>query len=75
MFIECQGRQHVAFVRHFHGTVDNFRAQKFRDNLKISYVQDNGLYLIRLYDTEEITKKLIFDKMDKAYNSMYNFSD
>jgi hypothetical protein len=64
---ECQGRQHTIFVKHFHGTAENFRSQKFRDNLKIEYVQENNLYLIRIYDYEKITKDLIFEKMNKVF--------
>lgn len=75
LLVECQGRQHFEFVKHFHGTADNFRSQKFRDNLKIEYVQENDLYLIRLYESEKITKDLILDKINIAYDSEYNFCD
>lgn len=75
LLIECQGRQHFEFVKHFHGSAENFRAQKFRDNLKIEYVQGNNLYLIRLYESEKITKDLILDKINIAYDSEYNFCD
>jgi hypothetical protein len=75
LLVECQGQQHVKFVKHFHGTAENFRSQKFRDNLKIEYVQENNLYLIRLYENEEITKDLILDKTNRAYDSEYNFCD
>ena len=75
LLIECQGRQHNKFVKHFHGSAENFRAQKFRDNLKIEYVQGNNLYLIRLYESEKITKDLILDKINVAYGSEYNFCD
>ncbi len=74
-FFECQGRQHYKFVGHFHGDVKTFKDQKLRDNLKITYVQENNLHLVRLYDYEKITKELIFDKMNKAFNSKYNYSD
>lgn len=75
LLIECQGRQHIRFVKHFHGSAENFAAQKYRDNLKIEYVQENMLYLIRLYDGEDITKEIIFSKINKAFDSKYNFSD
>lgn len=66
VFIEVQGRQHVQFVKHFHGSAENFRAQKIRDNLKIEYVQEYDMCLARVYDTERITEKLIMAKIEKA---------
>jgi hypothetical protein len=66
VFIEVQGRQHIQFVKHFHGSAENFRAQKMRDNLKIEYVQEHDMCLVRLYDTEDITEELILNKIDKA---------
>lgn len=74
-FIECQGRQHVAFVKHFHGDVASFKAQKYRDNLKIEYVQENNFYLARIYDGENVTRELVLDRISKALDSEYNFSD
>ena len=75
VFVECQGRQHLEYVKHFHGNKESFVKQKHRDNLKIDYVQKNNLYLIRLYDTEEISKELILDKINKVFDSEYNFCD
>ena len=75
LLIECQGRQHNKFVKHFHGSAENFKSQKYRDNLKIEYAQENNLYLIRLYDSEIITKETIFIKINKAFDSKYNFCD
>jgi len=66
VYIECQGAQHTKFVKHFHGTIENFRAQKFRDNLKIEYVQENNMSLVRVYDTEDITEELLLFKINKA---------
>jgi len=66
VFIEVQGAQHTKFVKHFHGTAENFRNQKIRDNLKISYVQDNNMCLVRIYDTEDVTEDLVRDKITKA---------
>ena len=28
ILVECQGRQHTEFVKHFHGQVENFYSQK-----------------------------------------------
>ncbi len=33
------------------------------------------MYLVRIYDYEDITKKLILNKIDKAFDSEYNFCD
>lgn len=66
VFVEVQGGQHTKFVKHFHGTAENFHNQKIRDNLKIAYVQENDLCLLRLYDTEDITEDLIMEKITKA---------
>ena len=41
--IECQGRQHFQFIKHFHGDKEKFYEQKRRDNLKLEYCLDNDL--------------------------------
>jgi hypothetical protein len=66
VFVEVQGRQHTQFVKHFHGTKEKFLAQKYRDNLKIEYVQEKDKCLTRFYDTEKITKKLVLKKINGA---------
>lgn len=71
VFVEVQGRQHVQFVKHFHGSMRNFRAQKYRDNLKIEYVEETGKCLIRIYDTEKVTKELILEKIEKAMEGCF----
>ncbi len=66
-FIEVQGRQHTCYVHHFHGCMDNFKAQKHRDNLKLKYIQSNKkLCLIRFYHDEVIDKHLVLNKLYKA---------
>lgn len=75
VFIECQGRQHTQFVKHFHGDGEAFSRQKMRDNLKLEYVQKNGLYLVRIYDHEEITKDLVLCKIHKALDDEYSCCD
>ena len=74
-YVECQGAQHTKFIKHFHGNMDGFYAQKYRDNLKIEYVQSKNMYLIRIYDGEYIDKDVIMDRINKAFDSEYNFSD
>jgi hypothetical protein len=71
VFIEVQGRQHVQFVKHFHGTAENFRNQKMRDNLKIEYVQEKDKCLVRIYDTEKVTKALVLKKITKSMESCF----
>ena len=72
-FVECQGQQHTKFVKHFHGDKEKFLAQKFRDNLKIEYVQKNDMYLVRFNYDEIIDKKLIMFKLNKALDSWMHF--
>ena len=72
-FVECQGQQHTKFVKHFHGTKENFLGQKMRDNLKIDYVQKNNMYLIRVNYDEAVNKELILFKINKALDSEFNF--
>ena len=71
VFIEVQGRQHVEYIEHFHGNMRGFRAQKYRDNLKIEYVYEQGKCLVRLYDTEDITLDLIKEKINKALEECF----
>lgn len=68
ILIEIQGRQHTKFVKHFHGSIDKFRAQKYRDNLKKEFIQENArLCLVYFYDEEDkITKKLILKRIYEA---------
>ena len=75
VFVECQGRQHLEYVKHFHGDNEGFIKQKLRDNLKLEYIQNNDFYLIRIYDSENITKELVLNKINSAFNSEYNFCD
>lgn len=74
-FVECQGQQHTKFVKHFHGKKENFLAQKFRDNLKIEYVQKNDMYLMRVNYDEVIDKDSIMFKITKTLDSKINFCE
>lgn len=71
VFIEIQGAQHKKFVKHFHGTAENFSNQKLRDNLKIQYVQENNFCLARFYDTEIIDDNLVHYKINKAMEDTF----
>jgi len=67
LYIEVQGQQHRNFVKHFHGSKENFVKQKYRDNLKIRYIQENdGLCLIRFNFDETITYDLVYKKIKKV---------
>lgn len=70
VFIEVQGRQHTNFVKHFHGTKENFDAQRYRDNLKVEFVQENGHCLARFNYDEIISEELV---RNKIHNAMENF--
>lgn len=71
VFIEVQGRQHTEFVKHFHGTKKNFDSQRYRDNLKIQYVQENEKCLVRFNYDEDITKELVLEKITNAMESCF----
>ena len=67
ILIEVQGVQHFKFVSHFHGTKENFYAQKRRDNFKVEYCGENNLTLVLFYDKmDKITDQLILDRIYEA---------
>ena len=67
--IECQGRQHFQFIKHFHGDKEKFYEQKRRDNLKLEYCLDNDLTLVYFYDQSDVvTNQLILDRIYEAMN-------
>ena len=67
--IEVQGAQHFKFVKQFHGTVDNFYAQKRRDNLKKEYCEEHDITLVFFYDKEDlISKQLVISRIYEAMN-------
>ena len=69
ILIECQGRQHTEFVKHFHGQVENFYAQKRRDNLKEEYCEENDLTLVLFFDTiDTINKEVVLNRIYEAMN-------
>jgi very-short-patch-repair endonuclease len=67
VLIEVQGRQHTAFVKHFHRDKNDFLKQKNRDNFKIQYIQENDKYcLVRFNYDEKLTKRRVIEKISKA---------
>ena len=73
ILVECQGQQHYTFNKHFHGTIERFRAQKSRDNLKVSYMQDNPrLSLVYFYDRQDkITAALVRKRIAQAQKKVW----
>ncbi|HLD90906.1 MAG TPA: hypothetical protein VI911_07840 [Patescibacteria group bacterium] len=68
ILFEVQGAQHTKYIRHFHGSVEMFREQKRRDNLKLEYVANTPpLTLVYFYDKlDKITKELVMQRIYKA---------
>jgi len=64
--VEVQGQQHTRFVKHFHGTRQNFLKQRERDNLKRIWAEENDVSLVRFNYDEELTKELVLYKIEKA---------
>jgi very-short-patch-repair endonuclease len=50
--IEVQGVQHTEFNKHFHGTAENFKAQKKRDKIKIEWCHLEDLALVCVHHNE-----------------------
>ena len=68
VLIEVQGKQHTAFIKHFHSNKDNFLNQKKRDRLKVEYVMEGSKFcLARFNYDDEITPNLI---KHKIYNAL-----
>ena len=67
--IECQGEQHFKYVKHFHSAIEDFYAQKRRDNLKVAYCEENDLTLVYFYDkVDKINEELILERIYEAMN-------
>jgi len=67
VLVECDGEQHYKYVSHFHNTIEDFYAQRRRDNLKIEYCEENNLTLVRFYDKKDtITEQLILNRIYEA---------
>lgn len=49
--IEVQGNQHYHFVPHFHGSIENFEYEQWKDEYKREYAESKGYYV--LYITYE----------------------
>jgi len=56
--LEIQGRQHGAFVKHFHKTRRNFISAQDRDLRKQKWCDLNRVALVSVYSIEELKEKL-----------------
>ena len=52
ILIEVQGKQHVEFVKYFHGTIDNFYYQQRKDDYKKRFAEKKGYKIIYIYYDE-----------------------
>ena len=71
ILFEVQGEQHFKFSSHLHSKdIENFKAQKHRDNLKRIYVEENPkLTLVFFYDkSDKISKELVLERILDAQN-------
>jgi hypothetical protein len=66
ILIECQGQQHTRFVKHFHEDKDGYLKSKKRDNIKVEYAQEKNIAFVRFYYDENVTKKLVMNRIYKA---------
>lgn len=68
LVIECHGRQHFEFVRHFHGTEQGFEAAKRRDADKARTIDAAGWFLlvIRYDEWEKLTRAKLAKRISKA---------
>jgi hypothetical protein len=51
--VECDGRQHIEFNKHFHNNSRSvYWKQLDRDDKKTKYCELNGITLVRIYETD-----------------------
>jgi hypothetical protein len=74
VLIECQGKQHEEFIRHFHKDKQGYFNHRDRDNLKLEYVESHERYcLARIFYNEKIDKRFILKKINSALASKRGF--
>jgi hypothetical protein len=61
--IEVQGRQHIKYVKFFHGNRANFLSQIKRDMKKLEFCELNNIKLIEIYPDDVLSKEL-FERFD-----------
>lgn len=67
--IECNGIQHFKPVGFFHNGKDGFTHSVKNDRMKREWCEENGVTLIDVNYNEEISEKLLRDKIKKALKS------
>lgn len=72
LYVEVQGQQHTSFVKHFHSDKEAFNKQKYRDNLKRIWVEEDGSCLIRVNYDEDITEELLLKKISRALDGGFD---
>ena len=66
ILVECQGRQHFGFVKHFHGNAEEYKLHKKRDRLKADYARENSISLVYFNDggpdlTDEFVRRTLYE--------------
>lgn len=62
ILIEVQGKQHYEFVEIFHGTIENFEYQQYKDKYKKDFAEQSGYELIYI-DYDEIQNESYKSKL------------
>ncbi len=63
IILEISGRQHIEFVKHFHGSrTSKFLGQIKRDMKKHEWADLNGYQLIEIYSEKELTYEYFLSK-------------
>jgi hypothetical protein len=69
--VEYQGAQHYEYIPFFHKNKEAFQNQKYRDYVKRTICEKNGIYLIEVPYTVHVDKIESF-LLDKLSSSPYN---
>jgi very-short-patch-repair endonuclease len=65
---EYDGIQHFEYNEHFHGSRENFIKAKRRDADKDQRCEEEGITLIRIAYSDEMSKELVLSKIEEALN-------
>ncbi|WP_145950079.1 hypothetical protein [Paenibacillus sp. Y412MC10] len=78
LLIEVQGPQHFEYIEWFHGTIDNFEYQQYRDQIKKEYAEKMGyrvLYLTYSHFKEHSYQQLVLSILGLEPSSTVKISD
>jgi len=67
--IECNGIQHFKPVGFFHNGVEGFNKSKKNDKIKKEWCESNGISLIEVDYDEDVSEKMLKNKIKKALKS------